>query len=100
MLDLDMKALKMHTSVAAIEHLLQNLYYMHYRQLGATMNDLEAHYKILLATVSEDLTAGLNLEVAKRDPEQSAIIASEVEAAVAKNLTAIRFMFLTTPRPY
>jgi len=98
--DLDMEALKTHACLVAIEHLLQNLYYMHYRRLGATQNDLEMHHKALLTTIREHLAAGLNLEVSKKDPEQSAIVASEVEAAVAKNLTAIRAMFLETPRAY
>jgi hypothetical protein len=34
--NLDMKALKTHARLVAIEHLLQNFYYMHYRPLGAT----------------------------------------------------------------
>ena len=41
MLNLDMKALKSHARLVAVEHLLQTLYYMHYRQLGATQSDLE-----------------------------------------------------------
>jgi hypothetical protein len=100
MSDLDMKALKTHARLAAVEHLLQNLYYMHYRRLGATQNDLETYHKALLDTVREDLAVGRNLKISQSDPEQAAAIASEVEAAVFKNLDAIRAMFLETPRAY
>jgi hypothetical protein len=98
--NLDMKALKTHARLVAIEHLLQNLYYMHYRQLGATQNDLENHHKHLVAALNESLVDGLNLVSTKeKDPQQSAIVALEVEAAVAKQLTGIRSMFLEMTAP-
>jgi hypothetical protein len=48
-----------------------------------------------VAALNESLVEGLNLVSTKeKDPQQSAIIALEVEAAMAKQLTRIRSMFL------
>jgi hypothetical protein len=93
--NIDMKALKTHARLAAIEHLLQNLYYMHYRQIGATQNDLVTHHKGLMKALNESILEGLNLpSTIEKNPQQSKIIALELEAAVTKQLAAIHAMFL------
>jgi len=73
-------------------------------QVGASFVSRLAQLRKLPRTFATErvchLQADQHLEISQNDPEQAAAIASEVEAAVIKNLNAIRAMFLETPRAY
>ena len=51
--------LRVHAKIVAMQHLLQNLYYMHYRAANATREEISAHHAEMLKTVTEDLRRGL-----------------------------------------
>jgi hypothetical protein len=86
--------LNVHSRLVALEHLLQNLYYMHYRAIRSNSDYIADHHDNLLATVRSDLRqaspASTNLD--------AMLIADEVEKQLSKNLAAVRSMWETPPR--
>jgi hypothetical protein len=90
--------LRVHAKIVAMQHLLQNLYYMHYRGANATREEISAHHAEMLKTVTEDLRRGLSEQGPMADPEVAKSIANAVEVELDKNLTAIRVMWVTTQR--
>jgi hypothetical protein len=90
--------LNTHARLVALEHLLQNLYYMHYRSIGATSSDISAHHGGLLEGVKVELRRGLVEFGFSMDQQRATSIALAVEKHLDKNLAAIRGMWETTPR--
>jgi hypothetical protein len=90
--------LNAHARLIALEYLLQNLYYMHYRSIGATSNDIGAHHRGLFDTVKSDLRQGFEDFASLMDRERATSIAAAFEKHLEKNLSAVRAMWETTPR--
>jgi hypothetical protein len=90
--------LNTHARLAALEYLLQNLYYMQYRSIGATTNDIGAHHRVLLDTVKSNLQKGFGEFSSLMDQERATAIVAAVERHLEKNLSAVRGMWETTPR--
>jgi hypothetical protein len=90
--------LRVHAKIVAMQHLLQNLYYMQYRAANATCEEISAHHAEMLKTVTDDLRQGISELDPMADMEVAKTIANAVEAELDKNLTAIRAMWATTQR--
>jgi hypothetical protein len=90
--------LRVHAKIVAMQHLLQNLYYMQYRAANATREEISAHHAEMLKTVTEDLRRGVSELGPMADPEVAKSIANAVEAELDINLTAIRTMWVTSQR--
>jgi hypothetical protein len=93
--------LNTHARLVALEYLLRNLYYMQYRSLGATGDDILSHHRGLSATVRSDLDQKVSEKNACDSVAAAVlngIILNLIEAHLNKNLAAIRSMWETTPR--
>ena len=87
-----------HARLVALEYLLQNLYYMHYRSSGATGSDIGAHHRGLSDTVKSDLRQGFEEFATLMDRERATLVVAAVEKHLEKNLSAVGAMWETTPR--